>query len=163
MRIALSTRWLIGLACILVIGGAGSAAAVAMTAHPVVPSGRAHDKAIVQARTVPGGFISRATAQTRALAAAAPMGTGARVLTARLLTVKAASAAAGQRVASDLTSATRMVWLVWMRGPWRVLNCINVGMCPAKPHQVYYVSLDATTGISYGMGWSRSYQTGAAL
>lgn len=110
-----------------------------------------------QQHFAPGPYIAAAKAEQRALAAAAPMGRGARVVRAQLMSVTAASKATGQRVASYFVGPDRMIWLVWMKGPWKILNCITASGCAAKPDQLYYVTIDAKTGTSDGLAWRKSY------
>jgi hypothetical protein len=112
----------------------------------------------MQTHYLPGPYISAAVAERTALAVASDMGPGARILQARLMSVAAASKAAGQRVASYYTGDSREVWLVWIRGPWRLFSCITATACPVKLNQVYYDAIDARTGFDYGSGWERGYQ-----
>jgi hypothetical protein len=110
------------------------------------------------AHLVPAHFISAPVAERTALAVASAMGTGARVLQARLMNVAAANKATGDRVASYGAGDAREVWLVWLRGPFRMISCITATACPVKGNQVFYATVDAKTGFDYGLGWSPSYQ-----
>ncbi len=115
----------------------------------------------MRASSVPERRISAAVADRTALAIASAMGPGARVLQAQLMSVTAASKATGDRVASYETSPSRQVWLVWMRGRFRMISCITSTACPLKSNQIYYVAIDARTDSDYGVGWRPSYQRGA--
>lgn len=85
------------------------------------------------------------------------MGAGARVVSTSLMSVQAATKATGREVASYFTGPTREVWLVWVKGPFRILNCIQNGKCPTRQNQLYFIAIDAKTGVNYDIGWARSY------
>ncbi len=100
----------------------------------------------------PGPYIPAATTDRLALELSAEMGPQpARVLRTRLMTVAAASRAAGQQGAGALAVGDR---LVWVRGPWMIFSCVRAP-CPSSPSRVYYVVVDAKTGALDGTGYSR--------
>jgi hypothetical protein len=153
----------------VVIAIAGTASAVAIPARAPRPGApalapRVHSvPASKQAHHVPGPYIAAAVAERTALEFGSKMGPGARVLQAGLMSAAAASRATGDRVAGYYTGDSREVWLVWIRGPWRILDCLTATACPLKLNQIYYAAVDATTGIEYGAGWKRAYQHGLTL
>lgn len=160
---SLARKWLLVSAGVAVSAAAGTIGAVAVAAGVPQPAERAPAHGVpasAQARLVPGPYISAAVAERTALAVASEMGPGARVLRARLMSVGAASKATGDRVASYYAGDSRDVWLVWLRGPFRMINCITDTACPVKLDQVYYAAIDARTGFDYGVGWHRAYQHG---
>ena len=146
-------RWLLVPGGVVVIAIAGTASAVAIGAGAPRPGApalapRAHSAPpSVQAHHVPGPYITAATAERTALESGSRMGPGARVLQARLMSVAAAGRATGVRVAGSYAGDSGEVWLVWIRGPWRILNCITASACPVRLSQIYYVAIDARTGV----------------
>jgi hypothetical protein len=157
-QLSLARKWLLASASVAVIAVAGTVGAVAGAAGR--PAARLHSvpPSIALAHYKPARFISAAVAERTALAVASAMGPGARVLQARLTSVSAASKATGHRVASYDTGDSREVWLVWLRGPFRMVSCITATACPLERNQVFYAAIDAKTGFDYGLGWSPSYQ-----
>lgn len=116
-----------------------------------------------QSRSSPGPDLPPQTAERNAMSVADAMGAGSQVVSATIMTVAAADRVTGQQVASDLTDADRQVWLIWLRGPYRILNCIKAGACPTRPHALYYIAVDARTGTVYGVGWRVSYPASRQL
>lgn len=107
-----------------------------------------------QSHYVAGPYISSVQAESLALQIAQRFGTGhATVLTAKLESVAAASADAGQRVASLYTGNDRMVWLVWLEGPYQPL-CQVASQCAPIPNTEYFVAVDAKSGQVYGVGYT---------
>jgi hypothetical protein len=163
---SLARKWLLVSGGVVTIAVAGTASAVAIAACAPRPGGsapppRVHSApASTHAHYVPGSLITASVAERTALEFASTMGPGARVLQAQLMNVAAASKATGDRVAGYYTTDSREVWLVWIRGPWRILNCITATACPLKLNQIYYTAIDARTGVEYGAGWERAYQRG---
>jgi hypothetical protein len=164
-QFSLARKWLLVSAGVAVMAVAGTVSAVAVAAGAPQPGGRAPTPRVhsvppsMQAHYVPGPYISAAVAERTALAVASAMGPGARVLQARLMSVAAASKATGDRVASYYTGDSREVWLVWLRGPFRMISCITATACPVKLNQVFYAAIDARTGFA-GVGWRPAYQHG---
>lgn len=104
-----------------------------------------------QSHYVAGPFISEGAIESMATQLAtnadpAPV----TVISAKLESVAAASQDVGLRVASFYTGDDRMVWLVWLDGPY-VPSCIT-NPCPAAIGGVYFMVFDATTGDSLGVG-----------
>jgi hypothetical protein len=165
-QFSLARKWLLGPVGVAVIAVAGTVSAVAVAASAPrlgarAPTPRLHSvPPSVQTHYVPRPYISATLAERTALAVASEMGPGARVLQARLMSVAAASKATGDRVASYYTGDSRKVWLVWLRGPFRVVSCITATACPVKLNQVFYAAIDARTGFDYGVGWNRAYERG---
>ena len=161
---SLAKRWLLVSGGVVVIAIAGTASAVAIAASAPRPGApaltpRVHSvPASMQAHHVPGPYIAAAVAVRTAVEFGSEMGPGARVLQARLMSVAAASRATGDRVAGDYAGDSGEVWLVWIRGPWRILNCITATACPVRLSQIYYAAIDARTGVEYGAGWKQAYQ-----
>lgn len=159
----LTQKWLLGFG-VVAMAAACTASAAALGAHAPRPGARAPEPhvldvpALRQQRSVYGPYISAAVAERAALASAAEMGPGADVLEARLMTVAAASKAAGIQVAGNETSDSREVWLVWMRGSYRILNCITATACPTKFNQIFLEAIDAKTGFVVGEAWMKTYQ-----
>ena len=160
---SLSRKWLPTLVCAGLLAIVGAASAEAVNAHGAIPGASAPSHGVhaisssQQTHYMPGPYIAARPAQRAALSVAGEMGAGARVVSASIVSVAAASKATGQRVASYFSGSTRDVWLVWVRGPWKILNCIQPSSCLTKPDQLYYIVIDAKTGMSYGMGWRQTY------
>lgn len=165
----LLNRWVLAVGCGVLVIAAGVSSAQAIGAHGSAPAGHApgHQERRIptteQSHHVAGPYISSAAAERIALAVGREMGPGAQVVSASLLSVAEASEETGDQIALSFTGATREVWLVWMRGPVRILNCIQAGACPTRPDQLYYVPINAKTGVNAGMGWSRSYPHGPSV
>lgn len=102
-----------------------------------------------QLPAVPGPYVAEASAAAAAESMAAQMGSGAtRIVSATLETVAQGSASVGSTASSwvgDFVSPDRMVWLLWMQGPYRVFSCPQAP-CPAWSSRFYYDVVDATTG-----------------
>jgi hypothetical protein len=77
------------------------------------------------------------------------MGSGpTSIVSATLETIADGAKAAGQTPtewASTFVSPNRMVWVVWLRGPYRLFSCPQ-SPCPAWSNRLYYDVIDATTG-----------------
>ncbi len=165
-QVSLARKWMLASAAVAAMAVAGTVSAVAVAAGTPQPGAQAPTPRVhsvppsMQSHYVPGPYIPAVAAEHTALAVASAMGPGARVLQARLMSVAAASKATGDRVASYYTGDSREVWLVWLRGPFRLFSCITATACPLKLNQVFYAAIDARTGFDYGVGWSRSYQHG---
>lgn len=107
-----------------------------------------------QSHYVAGPFISSAQAESIALQIAQGFGTGdTTVLAEKLESVAAASTDAGMRVASLYTGNDRMVWLVWLDGPYQAM-CSVSGACAPVPNTEYFVAVDAKSGQVYGVGYN---------
>lgn len=104
-------------------------------------------------RRADGRYFDRAEAGSLASQRAHDIGPGpVTIISARLETVRAASQSVGNRVAPLTISPGRMIWLVWVIGPWQP-GCITTS-CALVPHQLYFMALDASTGRSYAFGTS---------
>jgi hypothetical protein len=57
--------------------------------------------------------------------------------------------------------ANAETWLVWVRGTWRSFSCIVASQCGVRPHQLYFIGVDARTGAYDGTGYSGTYPRGA--
>lgn len=103
---------------------------------------------------VPGPYISRAKADRIVTNYAHGQGPGTvTILKNTLENVAAASRSVGFWVTADTIAGSRMIWLVWLRGP-EIPGCMTTS-CPPVKVQLYFVALDAKTGRSDGAGWSR--------
>lgn len=107
-----------------------------------------------QSHYVAGPFISSAQAESIALQIAQRFGTGdATVLAVKLESVAAASSDAGMRVASLYAGNDRMVWIVWLEGPYQPM-CSVSGSCVPIPNTEFFVTVDAKSGQVYGVGYN---------
>ena len=102
-----------------------------------------------QLPAVPGPYLAESSAVNTAQTLAAQMGSGTtRVVSATLETVTQGSKAVGQTPSEwvgDFISPNRMVWLVWLQGPYRIFSCPQ-GPCQAWSSRLYYDVVDATSG-----------------
>lgn len=104
-------------------------------------------------RRADGRYFDRAEAESLASQRAHDIGPGpVTIISAKLETVRAASQSVGNRVAPLTVGPGRMIWLVWVIGPWQP-GCITTS-CALVPHQLYFMALDASTGQSYAFGTS---------
>lgn len=130
------------------------------TTPPLIPAPTppVHTVPVTQQTSyVPPPYISEAHAEMLALQTAQTMGAGGRprAVAAKLESVARASHDAGFRVASFFTTTDRMVWLVWIVGPYQG-QCLNgPTTCPVQKHELYNVVIDAKSGANLGVGSSR--------
>lgn len=165
----ISGKWLLTAAGIALLttaaAGCGQAAAAhnpSTRTHSVTPSSRTHSvTASSRNHHVQGRYITKAAAERRALTLAREMGPRPRIVAARLMSPSAANWATGQSGPGSFTDPAVEVWLVWVRGTWRSFSCVVVGHCGVSPHQLYYIGVDARTGVYSLTGYSRSYPRGA--
>jgi hypothetical protein len=102
----------------------------------------------------PPPYVSSLRAQKLAVGVGTFGGVGACAITARLESVASASAAAGQRVAALTVGTARIVWNVWLIGPWGGCNQARPPVCTMTPKELYNVAIDAKTGRVLGAGTS---------
>lgn len=108
-------------------------------------------------RVIPGPYLSEASAESAAQALAAEMGSGStRIVSATLETFGDASQVSGS--VGDTVSPERMVWMVWLQGPYRLFSCPQ-SPCPAWSNRLYYDVIDATTGALVETGTSGAAST----
>jgi hypothetical protein len=102
-----------------------------------------------QLPALPGPYVSQAAADQSAQSAATQMGSGAtRLVSSTIETVAQASASVGVKASSwvgDFVNPDRMVWLIWLQGPYRIFSCPQAP-CAAWSSRYYYDVIDATTG-----------------
>lgn len=171
MRRLSCRTWLLVAAAVVVIAVAGTVSAVAGASGSPRPAAARVDsrpsaphvqsvQPTAQQRDGRGRYISAGAAERIALRVASAMGPGARVLQVRLMTAAAASKATGEPVTNFGARASPDVWLVWMRGTWRLFSCITATACPPKHNWVFYAAINARTGAGPLMGENRSDQHG---
>lgn len=102
-----------------------------------------------QVTAVPGPYLDASSAERTATALAAEMGSGpTRIVIATLETIAEGARSAGQTPTEwvgSFVSPNRVVWLVWLPGPYRLFSCPQ-SPCPAWSNRLCYDVIDATTG-----------------
>lgn len=108
-----------------------------------------------QSHYVGGPYLTAKTAIAAALQVAVRESAGSpeptSVVETRLESLAEANQQTGGQSASFYTGTDRMVWLVWLQGPFQ-RRCL-VGNPPILPHQVWFVEVDAKTGHVLGVGF----------
>ena len=97
-------------------------------------------------------YISESAADGAALQVASTMGPGPQVVAAKLESLSSASSDVGQQVGTFAVTSSRMVWLVWVVGPYEG-PCIS-STCSAPQSKLYYLAVDATSGQVFAGGTS---------